>query len=170
MYHDPETGEIQDFAPDAQVVQRDKPKMSLSDYARKAARKFQNLLGQELPDPEPIAPPVGFIQQPSMMDHVIDLIRSNDLRKAAEAAGAETLEESDDFDITDDDEPMSAYEMEEDYEPLSHFLERAKPFVEEARKAAADEAAEAARRKEDRAKATTKPGPDLVEPDLSAPH
>lgn len=132
--HDPETGEIQDS-----VILRDKPRMAFSDYARKLSRKFQNLLGQELPDPVPMQPPVGFIQQPSMMDHVMDLIQSNNLRQAALAAGLETLEESDDFEVDDDDEPYSAYQMPDDYEPLSVFLERAKPYVE----AAAQEAAEA---------------------------
>lgn len=160
---DPDTGEIFDPIDDGleevEVVLRDKPKMALSDYARKMARKFQTLLGQEIPDPTPMAPPVGFISQPSMMDHVVDLIRSNDLRRLAESQGFETLEESDDFNVADDDEPMSAYEMEEDYEPLSVFLAKAKPYVEAAEKDAADEAAAIAQLKKDRAEATTQPDP-----------
>lgn len=164
MYHDPVTGEIDDFANEAgvEVVQRDKPKMSLRDYARKMARKSLNLFGAELPDPVPMAPPVGFLAQPSMMDHVMDLIKSNDLRKAAEAAGIETLEESDDFDIRDPDdyEPMSAYEMDDDYEPISSFLQKAKPFVDAANQQAAADAAELAQRRKERAEATTEPSPD----------
>lgn len=157
-YLDSETGEL--IPGFDEVVQRDKPKMAIADYARKMARKFQTMLGAEIPDPVPMAPPVGFIAQPSMMDHVIDLIKSNDLRRAAEAEGFETLEESDDFDIDDDDEPYSAYEMEENYEPLSVFLEKAKPYVQAAEKEAAEEAAEVARLREERAKATTKPALD----------
>lgn len=132
---DPHTGEVtklrdmvevpDDFPlPACEVLNRDKPRMPLDAYLVKLMRKNQTVDGRELPDPVPISPPLGFIEQPSMVDHIRAMVRSEHLRFAAEQAGAETFEESDDFDIPDDDEPLSAYDMADDYEPVSHFRTR----------------------------------------------
>lgn len=66
--------------------------------------------GREYPDPTPIAPPVGFIKQPSLAETMKQMIRSDALRKAALESGAETFEEADDFDVGDDYDPRSPYE------------------------------------------------------------
>lgn len=63
----------------------------------------------------PVAPPVGYKKQPSMVDHIRGLVRSEHLRWAAEGAGAESFEEADDFDVGDDLDPTSPYEDE--FEP-----------------------------------------------------
>ena len=79
-------------------------------------------LGRELPDPVPLAPPVGWFKQPSMFDHVRDMVRSEHLRMYAEAQGAETWEEAQDFDVEDETIPTSIYEG--DFEPLEDLQER----------------------------------------------
>lgn len=66
--------------------------------------------GRELLDPRPVAPPVGFKRQPSMVEHIRALVRSEALRQAAEAEGAESFEEADDFDVGEDYEPRTEYE------------------------------------------------------------
>lgn len=71
--------------------------------------------GRETPDPTPMQPPLGYFKQPTMVDHIRNLIRSEKLREAAEAGGAETFEEADDFDVGDDFDPHSGYEN--DFEP-----------------------------------------------------
>lgn len=70
----------------------------------------------EMPDPTPMDPPIGYKKQPTMMERVRELIRSEQLAAAIRSQGAETFEEADDFDTgEDDDDPYSPYE--EHFEP-----------------------------------------------------
>lgn len=69
-----------------------------------------NEYGLETPDPTPVAPPVGYIKQPSMFQQMRDLIRSERLAAIAESQGAETFEQADDFDVGEDYDPTSPYE------------------------------------------------------------
>lgn len=72
--------------------------------------------GREIADPTPIAPPIGYNKQPSMMENIRNMIRSERLRQEVEAAGAETFEEADDFDVGEDFDPTSPYE--ENFDPV----------------------------------------------------
>lgn len=80
--------------------------------------------GQEIPDPTPMAPPLGFKKQPTMADHIREAIRGEHLRLAAEAAGQETFEEANDFDTGEDDELNTIYEIGES-QPDFELLNRA---------------------------------------------
>lgn len=83
------------------------------DHPHQVGARFQNLFPEtrhEIVSAIPVAPPVGYKKQPSMVDHIRGLVRSEHLRWAAEAGGAETFEEADDFDIGDDLDPTSPYE------------------------------------------------------------
>lgn len=71
--------------------------------------------GAEVPDPSVIAPPIGFVRQPPLHELIRQMVRSEQLAQEALAAGAETFEESDDFDVEDDPDPTSPYE--EVFEP-----------------------------------------------------
>lgn len=104
----PETGEVIDQVEDHPVVAA----------ARAAHPKHKALdpAGAEVPDPVPLAPPVGYTRQPSMFEHMRQLIKSEALRVAAEQAGAETFDEANDFDVGEWD-PSSPYEDE--FEGLS---------------------------------------------------
>ena len=67
--------------------------------------------GYELPDPTPMAPPVGYKKTPSMVDTIRDMVRSEHLRQEAARAGYESFEDSEDFGEDDDDRlPATAYE------------------------------------------------------------
>lgn len=81
--------------------------------------------GRELPDPVPMAPPVGYKKVPSMVDTIRDMIRSEKLRAYALEQGAETFEEADDLDIDDPDdfEPYSEHEVD-DLTPISELRAR----------------------------------------------
>lgn len=72
--------------------------------------------GREIPDPTPVAPPVGYIRQPSLVEQIRAMVRSEKLRQEAEGMGAESFEEADDFDVGDDYDPSSPYEA--DFEPM----------------------------------------------------
>lgn len=77
-----------------------------------------NEFGQEVPDPVPMAPAVGYQRQPSMEERIVQMIRGEHLRLAAEASGYESFEESDDFDVGDEVEPASQFE--EQFDPVGY--------------------------------------------------
>lgn len=67
--------------------------------------------GHEVVSSRVMAPPVGFVKQPSMVDHIRAAVRSEMLRREVIAQGFETFEESDDFGISDDPiDPSTPYE------------------------------------------------------------
>jgi len=66
--------------------------------------------GRFLPDPVPMAPPVGYVKQESMSDIVRRMVQGEHLRLAALEAGQETFDEAEDFDVGDDFDPTSPYE------------------------------------------------------------
>lgn len=97
---DPITGELETLVPEARRRIRD---------------IFIDDLGREIPDPRPMAPPVGYTKAPSM----IEIVRQQIQREMALYASdrePESLEESDDFDIPDDPaDPNTPWEN--DFDP-----------------------------------------------------
>lgn len=65
-------------------------------------------------DPTPIAPPIGYRAQPSLIEQVRSMVRTV-VSERAEAQGHESFDEGDDFDVGDDYDPTSPYEY--DFEP-----------------------------------------------------
>lgn len=82
--------------------------------------------GHEIPDPIPMAPPIGYLKQPSMIENIRAMIRSENLRREAESAGKETFDEADDLDDpeADDYEPSSPYEMRFEPTPVNELRRR----------------------------------------------
>lgn len=105
-------------------LMRRKPQIAPEDYLRKLRDRGLNDEGELIPDPVPIAPPAGYKRQPSMMELVRDMVRSEELRRAANTAGMETFEEADDFDIPDDPIDMKSG-WENDFDPSVKELEAA---------------------------------------------
>lgn len=62
---------------------------------------FLNVRGHEVPDPTVVDPPLGYVQQPDLMELTRRMVAGH-LSAAAAAAEFETLEEADDFDIDED--------------------------------------------------------------------
>lgn len=73
---------------------------------------FLNLLGQEVPDPTIIDPPLGYIQQPDLMELMRRMIRSEFSQVVANTE-FETFEEADDFEV--DDDPVDYSSPYEEY-------------------------------------------------------
>lgn len=125
--------------------------------------------GAEIPDPVPIAPPLGYKKQPSIFEHMRQLIQNERIRQDLISQGVETFEESDDFDVDDDYDPTSPWENEFE-PPLQPLLEAAREIQDAPKKgskrssaAADDESPEGA---EPRPKAATaKPKPGKTPPD-----
>lgn len=82
--------------------------------------RFPNGQRGERLDPTPMAPPVGFVKQPSMFEQMRAMMRQEHLRLALEAEGLESPDEADDFDVDDDFDPRSPFE--EIYDPAPRDL------------------------------------------------
>lgn len=96
-------------------------KALLADTISKHVKKLPLIGSKLVPDPVPVAPPVGYERPPSMIDTVRNMIRSEQLRREVEAAGFETFQEADDFDVGDDYDPSSPYE--ETFDPVAERVE-----------------------------------------------
>lgn len=71
--------------------------------------------GCEVPDPRPIAIPVGFKSPESIAQTVARLVKNIDIQRELRRQGRETFEEANDFDIPGEElDPKSKWE--EDYE------------------------------------------------------
>lgn len=97
-------------------------RISLKAWYEKWKSRGMNESGQLMPNPVPVAPPVGYERKPSLAEQIRDAVRSEQLAAAARAAGAETFEESEDFDVEDDQQLHSPWENEFDPE-LSEIIE-----------------------------------------------
>ena len=113
-----------------------KPQMSVEEYELRLLAKGLSPEGF-IPDPVPIAPPIGYKKQPSMVELIRAAVQGERLQLEAKLAGYETLEESEDFDIDDEpDMPRSRHEYGDD-NPTIAELRQAVAEMEKARKAAA---------------------------------
>lgn len=69
----------------------------------------------EDPDPTPFAPTVGVRPKQSLEERMRQMIR-DEMSYAAQQQGLETFEEADDFDVDDEHDPSSMYEIP--WEPM----------------------------------------------------
>lgn len=96
--------------------------IDLEDYILKLKARGLDNDGKLVPDPVPIAPPIGYKKAPSMVEIVRDMVKGERLAQAAREAGAETFEEAEDFDVPDDPPDMrSPFENTFD-PPISELL------------------------------------------------
>lgn len=87
-------------------------RLSLEEYhAKLIARGLDPATGHYVPDRVPMAPPIGYKRHPTVSEMIRDQVRSEHLRQALIAAGDETFEEADNFDIPDDHDRESPYEV-----------------------------------------------------------
>lgn len=84
--------------------------------------------GSERPDPTPVAPPIGWKPSDPLHKRIREMIISEKLRLEAQAAGMETLDEADDFEVGDDYDPASPYE--EHFDPIGYEPGAARAAVE----------------------------------------
>lgn len=66
--------------------------------------------GREILNPVPVAPPIGYQAEQSMMDRITEQLLARQ-RILAEDAIQESQEDAEDFDVGDDFDPMSRYEV-----------------------------------------------------------
>lgn len=90
-----------------------------------------NERGHEILDPTPVEMPMQWKRPPTLQEQIKAFVR-RELSEQAAAAGAETFEEADDFDIEDDPlDPQSEWEMNYDQESAEHAnpLQQTAPAV-----------------------------------------
>lgn len=107
----------------AGILRRPK-RLSIEEYMAKCIDKGIDEHGNFVVDSTPMAPPIGYKKQPSMVEMVREMIRSERLKAEAEAAGHESFEDSEDFDIEDDPELLRT-PFENDFDPPLQELLRA---------------------------------------------
>lgn len=110
-------------------VFRPRTYMTPEEYGLKLLKKGLNPDGTPILDPTPIAPPIGYKKHPSMVEIIRDTVRSENLARLARESGAETFEESEDFEIGDEP-PERQSPWENEFDPPLAEIARA---VEEAR-------------------------------------
>lgn len=92
--------------------------------------------GREFPDPTPMAPQVGYKKQPTQADRLREMIRSERLAQEMAAAGLETFDEADDFDVPDDrPDPNTPYEEIFEGSVLGDVHKRLSKKIEDKKKA-----------------------------------
>lgn len=70
-----------------------------------------NSEGAEVLDPTPLDPPLGYVKTLSLHEQIREMVRSERLAAEVAAAGYDTFEEDDDFDVDDDTfDPSTPYE------------------------------------------------------------
>jgi len=103
--------------------------------------------GRELPDTTPVARPAGFRPPPTLTEQIRRMVRG-ELSQQAAAAGQETFEEADDFDVDDDPpDPTTPWELTFDQQSQPRTvqtMQEEKPVPEVAKKPSENEAAPAA--------------------------
>jgi len=90
-----------------------------------------------LPDPKPLEPPTGYKRSPPLAEQIRAMMQGEALALAARTSGAETFAESDDFDVADDFDPQSPFEV--DFEPPASWEDKAErlgEFIERGRRKA----------------------------------
>lgn len=142
------------------TLRRRPPRLTKEEYLEKLVRRGYNPDGTFNPDPVPLAPPIGYKHQPSMVEIVRDMIKSNNLALAAQSAGKETFEEAEDFDIPDDPVQLVS-QWENQHDPSLQDLLAAGKEIEKA----------AARKKqeEDAKKAVLRKSPTAAQADPPDP-
>ncbi|QXP07974.1 MAG: hypothetical protein [Arizlama microvirus] len=67
--------------------------------------------GREIPDPTPHSLAVGFRKPETIDEKILRLVKSREMQRDLEAQGYETFEDAEDFDVGDDFDPQTPYEL-----------------------------------------------------------
>lgn len=96
---------------------KDRP--DASKFDEETGEQLHDEHGREIPDPTPMQPPIGYNRQPSLAEQMRAMILSEQLAQEARAAGHETFEEADDFDVGDDFDAERHSPYEANFDPMT---------------------------------------------------
>lgn len=66
---------------------------------------------KEVPDQTPVELPIGYKAPETLEQLMVRMIRNAEFNRIREAAGAETFEEADDFDVEEENDGLSQYQL-----------------------------------------------------------
>lgn len=95
--------------PDGEVLTEDQVRFAYS-------REGRRVVGREYPNPVPMEAPIGFVPMKPLHEQIREMVL-REIGSQAETEGFESLEESDDFEIGEDFDPQSPWEL--DFEPTA---------------------------------------------------
>lgn len=95
------------------------PSDNYEQHDRETGELLSDQYGREIPDSEPMQPPIGYNRQPSLSEQMRAMIVSHQLAREAAEAGMETFEEADDFEIGDDFEEERHSPYEANFDPMT---------------------------------------------------
>lgn len=129
----------------------------------KRSQERHNDAGEEILDPTPMQPPLGYKKSLSLSEQIAQQVRIQHLKILEDMAVEETEEEADDFEIGDDYEPMSKHEN--DHMPtLANLKKRAKEINDQIEQRKLKLAIEQHKEKVAKHIAKTEPAPEAPEP------
>lgn len=99
----PQPEYVEVITPDGEVIPAE-------DVLFAYTREGRRIIGKEYPNPIAMEAPLGFIEQKPLHEQIRDMVK-NELSRQAEAEGFETMEEADDFDVDDDFDPTTPFEL-----------------------------------------------------------
>lgn len=108
---------------------RGSPRMPADEYLKKLESRGLGPDGRQVPDPDPMQPPIGYVKQPSMVEIIRQQVRDH-LDAYARQEGHETFEESEDFEFEDEPEMKSGYENDTE-PPLEELLSAGRQAIAE---------------------------------------
>lgn len=80
---------------------------------------LHNELGQEIPDPNPMQPPLGYKRADPIAVRIREMIIGHKLAEEAARAGKETFAEADDFAVGDDWDAEKSSPYEANFDPMT---------------------------------------------------
>lgn len=86
-----------------------------------------NERNEEILDTTPVEMPIGYERPESLASMIARMINSTELQRAAQKQGLETFEESDDFEMDDDGELVSPYQLTDMQEDKPYAIPAQKP-------------------------------------------
>lgn len=91
-------------------------------FEQSVQQSYLDDFGREIPNPTPLAPPIGYKRSPSIAEQMRAMIRQ--VSEEAKMSGAETEEEANDFDVGDpfDYDPETPYEHDFEVDPTMEAL------------------------------------------------
>lgn len=91
-------------------------------FEQSVQQSYLDAYGREIPNPTPLAPPIGYKRSPSIAEQMRAMIRQ--VSEEAKMAGAETEDEANDFDVGDpfDYDPETPYEHDFEVDPTMEAL------------------------------------------------
>lgn len=131
----------------------------------KLAPKRHNENGEEILDPTPMQPPLGYKKSPSLHEQITQAVRLAKLQLLENASLEETEEEADDFEVGEDFEPLSPYEN--DHIPtVKKLREQVQAINKKIREAQTAKAVADYKKKHENRSSGTPAGPPSPTPEL----